>query len=199
MYAYIKGPIIYKNPTYVVIEAGSIGYQINISLQTYAKIEKLEEVRLLTYLHVREDAHLLFGFYDDEERSYFQHLISVSGIGTNTARIILSSMTCDDIRLAIVGENIAAFKHVKGVGPKTAKQIILDLKDKIVKDGGTSASTLISQTTESGIMQEEAFSALLALGFARPKVQIVLSKIIKEEGGLAIEDLIKKAIKQLAS
>ncbi len=129
MISYIKGAITLKTPTYVVVETGGVGYHINISLQTYSKIEKLESVKLLTHLQVKEDSHTLFGFAEPGERDMFTKLISVQGIGTNTARLILSGLSTDEVKSAIVGENVTAFKKVKGVGPKTAKRLILDLKD----------------------------------------------------------------------
>ena len=122
MISYIKGPITLKSPTYIIVEAGSIGYHINISLNTYAQIEKLEEVKIFTYLHVKEDSHTLYGFAEEIERSLFTLLLSVSGIGPNTARVMLSSMTPQEVRTAIISENVAAFKKVKGVGPKTGNR-----------------------------------------------------------------------------
>ncbi|MEM9822056.1 MAG: Holliday junction branch migration protein RuvA, partial [Bacteroidota bacterium] len=159
MIAYIKGEIAHKHPTYVIVETYGIGYQVNISLNTYAQIEKLERVKILTYLHIKEDSHTLYGFADDAERSLFILLLSVSGIGPNTARVVLSSMQPEEVRGAIVGENVAAFNRVKGIGPKTAKRIILDLKDKVMKDSGESA---LSVPAQDNTLREEALSALVA-------------------------------------
>ena len=136
MISYIKGAISFKNPTFIIVEAGGIGYKIHISLNTYSKIEKSETVKILTHLQVKEDSHTLYGFAEEAERKLFRHLLSVSGIGPSTARTMLSSMTPEEARAAIIGENVAAFKSVKGIGPKTAKRLILDLKDKLLKDGG---------------------------------------------------------------
>ena len=196
MISYIKGPITFKSPTSIIVEAGGIGYWVNISLNTYAQIEKLETVKILTHFHVKEDSHTLYGFAEEAERSLFVLLLSVSGIGPNTARILLSSMTAEEARVAIISEDVLAFKKVKGVGPKTAKRIILDLKDKILKDSGDSPLTLGSQ---GNTFREEALSALVALGFAKIQVQKVLNKILSEQSNLAgVEELIKLALKQLS-
>ena len=196
MIAYIKGEITYKNPTYVYVETYGVGYQIHISLQTYAAIEKLEKVKLLTYLHIKEDSHTLYGFSEDKERQLFVLLISVSGIGPNTARVILSSMTADEVRAAIIGEDISAFKQVKGVGPKTAKRVILDLKDKVMKDAGDAE---FSFTPVNNTIRDEALSALVALGFSKIQVQKTLNQVIRQQPGISsVEELIKVVLKKLS-
>ncbi len=196
MISYIKGAITYKSPTNIIVEAGSIGYHVNISLHTYAKIEKLETVKIFTHLNVKEDSHTLYGFADELERSMFVMLLSVSGIGPNTARILLSSMTPEETRTAIISENVPAFKKVKGVGPKTAKRIILDLKDKIIKDSGENPVMISPQ---NNTLRDEALSALVALGFTKIHVQKALNKILSEQPDvLTIEELIKLALKQLS-
>lgn len=196
MISYIKGEITFKSPTYVLVEAGSIGYQVNISLNTYAQIEKLERVKILTYLHVKEDSHTLYGFASEGERTLFVKLISVSGIGPNTARVLLSSMTVEEARDAIVSENLVAFKKVKGVGPKTAKLIILNLKDKIIKDSGVETSLV---STENNTIRDEALSALVALGFNKTKVQKTVNKLIsKSPLPTSVEVVIKEALKELS-
>ena len=196
MISYVKGAITFKSPTYVVVETGGIGYHINISLNTYAQIEKLETVKLLTHLHVKEDSHTLFGFAEESERSLFVLLLSVSGIGPNTARILLSSMTAQEARTAIISEDVPAFKKVKGVGPKTAKRIILDLKDKILKDSGESPVPL---SIHDNTIRDEALSALVALGFAKIQVQKALNKILSDQKSIAsVEELIKLSLKQLS-
>ncbi len=196
MISYIKGLITFKNPAYIIVETGGIGYHVNISLNTYTQVEKLEHVKILTHLHIKEDSHTLYGFADEAERSIFRNLLSVSGIGTNTARILLSSMTADEVRAAIVGEDVMAFKKVKGVGPKTAKRVILDLKDKIMKESG---DTPLSITPKDNTIRNEALSALVALGFAKIKVQKTLNKILSEQAEVnSVEDLIKIALKQLS-
>lgn len=195
MITYIKGAITFKSPTYIIVETAGVGYHINVSLNTYAQIEKLESVKILTYLHIKEDSHTLYGFAQDAERSLFTQLISVSGIGPNTAQILLSSMNPEEVRAAIIGEDVAAFRKVKGVGPKTAKRIILDLKDKVMKESG---DLPLSITPRDNTIRDEALSALVALGFARIQVQKALNKILKEQPISNVEELIKLALKQLS-
>ncbi len=196
MISYIKGAITFKNPTYIIVEAGGIGYQVHVSLYTYAKIEKLEQVKILTYFHVKEDSQTLYGFAEDIERNLFIHLISVSGIGPNTARLLLSGMTAEEARAAIIHEDVNAFKKVKGIGPKTAKRLILDLKDKLVKESG---DLPISFTPVNNTLRDEALSALVALGFNKIQVQKVLNKSLKEQPNIdKVETLIKVALKQLS-
>lgn len=195
MISYIKGLITYKNPTFIVVEAGGIGYRINISLNTYTQIEKAEQVKILTHFHVKEDSQTLYGFYEAAERNLFRHLISVSGIGPSTAQTLLSSMTPEEARAAIIGENVAAFKSVKGIGPKTAKRLILDLKDKLIKDGGDNPVVV---TASGNTLREEALSALLALQVNKVQAQKVLTKILKEHPSLTkVEELIRLALRQL--
>lgn len=196
MISYIKGAITFKNPTYILVETGGIGYRVNISLHTYSQIEKLESVKILTYLQVKEDSHTLYGFAEDVERSLFVMLISVSGIGANTARVVLSSMVPDEIKVAIIGEDVNAFKKVKGVGPKTAKRIILDLKDKILKDSGEVELTIPGV---NNTLRNEALQALTALGFNKILIQKTLNKVLKEQANVAsVEELIKLSLKQLS-
>lgn len=196
MIAYIKGEITYKSPTYILVEAGGIGYHVNISLNTYAQIEKLEKVQILTHLQVKEDSHTLYGFAKEAERSMFVLLISVSGIGPNTARVLLSSMKVEEARMAIVSENVAAFNKVKGIGPKTAKRIILDLKDKVIKESG---DTPMSISPVNNTIREEALSALVALQFPKIKVQKVLNKILQQQPNVnSVEEMIKLALKNLS-
>lgn len=192
---YVKGTITYKTPTYLVVETGGIGYHINISLFTYAKVEKLEHVKVLTYLHIKEDAHTLYGFADDEERQLFVHLIAVSGIGPNTAQVMLSQMNPDEIRAAIIGENEAALRKVKGVGQKTAKQIILDLKSKLLKSGGEPG---LPMAAADNTIRQEALSALLALQVNKIQAQKALNKVLQDQPGVkTVEDLVRMALKQL--
>ena len=196
MITYIKGAITFKNPAFIVVEAGCIGYHINIILHTYSQIEKLEQVKILTYLNIKEDSHTLYGFAEHNERSLFTLLLSVTGIGPSTARLALSSMTPEDLRNAILSENVAAFKQVKGVGPKTAKRIILDLKDKLLKESG---DELITFSPQDNTIRDEALSAMLALGFNRIHVQKALNKILKEQSDVdSVESLIKIALKRLS-
>ncbi len=197
MIAFVKGIIAFKSPTYIVVEtSGGVGYRIHISLHTYGQIEKLETVKLLTHLHVKEDSQTLYGFAEASERSSFVQLISVSGIGPTTAQVILSTMTAEEVRMAIISENVAAFRKVKGVGPKTAKRVILDLKDKMVKESG---DVPLSQLAANNTLRDEALSALVALGFQKIKVQKALNHILKERDDVtSVEGLIKIALKQLS-
>lgn len=196
MIAYLNGQITYKSPTFVYIECGGVGYHVNISLHTYSKLESLDKVKILTYLNVKEDEQSLFGFFDDEERSLFILLISVSGIGVNTARVILSYMTPEEAKVAIIHEDAFALGKVKGIGPKTAKRIILDLKDKVIKDSGEHIPLTIS--SESNSLRSEALAALIALGFPKISVEKHLKSIIdKNPQGMQVEDLIKLVLKQM--
>lgn len=196
MITHLKGAITFKTPTFIVVETGGVGYHVNISLNTYAQIERLENVKILTHLIIKEDSHSLYGFVDETERRFFVLLISVSGVGPTTAQLLLSSLNPEELRAAIIGEDIATFKRVKGIGPKTAKQIILDLKDKIVKESGDVSLTI---TPADNTIRDEALSALVALGFNRIQVQKLLNKVLKEQPGVAnVEELIKLALKQLS-
>jgi Holliday junction DNA helicase RuvA len=199
MISYINGLITHKSPVFIVVEAGGIGYHVNISLNTFAKIEDLAAIKIFTHLIVKEDSHTLYGFAEEGERQIFIQLISISGVGPNTARLVISSMTVDEIKAAIVHENVAAFNKVKGVGPKTAKQIILDLKDKISKEVIDQPLTTSLLHAENKI-REEALSALVALGFVRINVQRSLNAIMKEQPNIAtVEELIKVALKKMSA
>lgn len=196
MYAYIRGKITQKHPTHVYLEAGGIGYHVHISLHTFSRIENLDEVCLQVALIVKEDSHTLFGFFEEEEKNLFLLLIGVSGVGSNTARIILSGMTPEEVRRAIAADQPTAFQKVKGIGPKTAKQIILDLKSKISK---TSDQISEITATRDNNAADEALSALLALGFQRQKAQVVLQGILKSNPELTTtEQLIRMALTQMA-
>lgn len=195
MYAYIKGQITLLTPTMVVIESGGTGYEIQISLYTYSKIEKAREARLWTQLIVREDSHTLYGFFESEERTLFNHLISVSGIGPNTARLILSGMSPGEVERAILSEDEVSFHRVKGVGPKTARRLIIDLKDKLMKTGGATA-TLPSKRDNRA--RGEALSALIALGYTSAQAQKALSgAAVKLDENAETEVWIKTALQEL--
>lgn len=194
MFEYIHGPLTDLSPANAVIEAGSVGYFIHISLNTYSKISGKEKVKLFLHQVVREDAHLLYGFADKAERELFRFLISVSGIGSNTAIMMLSSLLPDEIRKAILDENVNLLKSVKGIGAKTAQRIIIDLKDKI---GKSPASDRILMTATDNTTREEALSALVMLGFQKKNVEAELDKIIKANPGLTVEKMIKMALKGL--
>jgi len=196
MIAYIKGSITYKTPTYIWVETGGVGYHINISLNTYSKIEKEEQVKILTYFHVTENSQTLYGFAEAIERSLFVHLISVSGIGPSSARIILSGMNPEEARSAIISDNFQAFQKVKGIGPKTAKRVILDLKDKLIKESGAEPNIV---NVQGNTNREEALSALVALGFNSSRVQKALNQVLtKHPDTGTVEKLIKLALKQLS-
>ena len=198
MIAYVNGEITFKTPTYIIVEASGIGYHINITLNTYARIEKLERVKILTHFHVKEDQQTLYGFAENTERQLFLHLLSVSGIGPNTARVMLSSMTTDELRAAIISENVAAFKKVKGVGPKTAKRLIIDLKDKLLKESGEEGIETSMAATADNTLRQEALSALVALGYLKIQAQKALNTVIKSKPDIdSVEKLIKFALSEL--
>ena len=193
MYEYIKGILIEATPAYVVVECGAIGYNIHVSLNTYSKIASEREVLLYIHQVIREDVHLFYGFFTKEERSLFRSLISVSGIGANTANVMLSSMSVEEITGAIVTENVNAIKSVKGIGIKTAQRVIIELKDKVGKEG----VVLENMGVLSNTMKEEALAALVMLGFARAQVVKTLYKICATGSVSSVEELIKLALKQL--
>lgn len=193
MINYIKGTITEINPTSVTIETGGIGYFVNISVNTFSKLDGKSEFKILVQEVIREDSHQLFGFADKEEREIFRLLISVSGIGANTARMMLSSLSPGEVEKAILESNVNVLKSVKGIGLKTAQRVIVDLKDKV----GKQASGGEIFTFEDNTKREEALSALVMLGFAKSAVSKVLEKIIREEKNLTVEDLIKRALKNL--
>jgi Holliday junction DNA helicase RuvA len=193
MIDYIKGTITQINPTFITLETGGIGYFINISINTFSKLERKTEFKILIHEVIREDSHQLFGFADSMERDIFRLLISVSGVGANTARMMLSSITPDEIEKAILGSDVNILKSVKGIGLKTAQRIIVDLKDKLGKHAGSGEIFAFSDNTN----REEALSALVMLGFAKSAVSKVLDKIVREEKNLTVEDIIKRALKNL--
>ncbi len=192
MFEFIEGEIIERSPTELVVKAGSIAYLINISVNTFAKLDDTGHARIYLHHVVREDAQLFFGFADKDERQVFRHLISVSGVGANTARLILSSMTPADVSDAILSGNVAALQSVKGIGAKSAQRIIVDLRDKV---GKASDSDDLFRS-EDNTVKEEALSALVALGFPRKAVEKSLSKVVKGEE-LSVEEVVKAALKLL--
>jgi Holliday junction DNA helicase RuvA len=193
MIDYIKGNITQITPTFLTIETGGIGYSINISLTTFAKLEGKNDYKILIHEVIREDSHQLFGFADKEERDVFRSLISVTGIGAATARMMLSSLNPAEIEKAIISSDVNLLKSVKGIGLKSAQRIIVDLKDKLGKQAGTGEIFAFADNTR----REEALSALVMLGFAKSAVLKVLDKIIREEKNLTVEDLIRRALKNL--
>ena len=197
MYEYITGRLEEITPTDAIVEACGVGYDLLISLSTFSKLQGAQgkQVKLYTTHLVREDDESLYGFADKAERSVFVQLISVSGVGPGSARMILSAMTADEVREAVLSNDVNKFKSVKGVGLKTAQRVILDLKDKIGKGGDT--FTFEAQGGSSSAVREEAQSALTMLGFAKPAIEKTLDKLLKENPDLTFEELIKRALKQL--
>lgn len=194
MYEYIDGKLVFKCAAYVVIDAGGIGYHINISLNTYSKLPSTERCKLYTWLHVKEDAHTLYGFIDEGEKRLFLHLISVSGIGPGTGRMILSSITPEEIQVAIVKGDVPLIQKIKGIGPKSAQRIILELQDKLKKEGLETLTSLPQFNTA----KEEALSALIMLGFVKNVAEKAIDNVLKREAGtLTVEQLIKSALKSL--
>jgi len=193
MIDYIKGQVTRITPAFMVVETGGVGYFLNISLNTFSKLEHKSEYKILVYEVIREDAHLLFGFADEEEREIFRLLISVTGVGASTARMVLSSLQPVEIERAITASDVNALKSVKGIGLKTAQRIIVDLRDKVGKTSSGGEIFAISDNTN----KEEALSALVMLGFAKSAVIKALDKINREEKNLTVEDMIRKALKNL--
>ena len=196
MYTYIKGELTEITPTAATIENNGIGYELQISLQTFAEIQGLRDVMLYIHHHIREDVEMWYGFATKEERSIFRMLIEVNGIGPNTARMMLSSMNSTEIKTAIISGDVNRIKSIKGIGIKTAQRVIIDLKDKIAKGGEDVSSTLLVQENISANM-EEALSALVMLGFAKSAAEKVLKSVYKENPQYTLEELIKFSLKRL--
>ena len=193
MITHLKGKLVEKNPTYVIIECNGVGYFLNISLHTFSLLKDEENIQLYTHLQIKEDSHTLFGFAERAEREIFRLLISVSGIGSSTARTMLSSLNPSQVRDAIANGDVPAIQAVKGIGAKTAQRVILDLKEKILKvyDMGEVS------TTSNNTTKEEALSALEVLGFVRRQSEKVVDKAIRQDPTLSVEDIIKQALKNL--
>jgi Holliday junction DNA helicase RuvA len=193
MIDYITGTVTDLNPACAVVECNGIGYSINISLNTFAALEKAVTCKILIQEAIREDAHLLYGFATEDERDLFRQLITVSGVGAGTARMMLSSVTPADLREAIISGDTGILKGVKGIGLKTAQRIIIDLKDKIGKHAGSGEILAFSDNTA----REEALSALVMLGFARSSAARVIDNILRENRKLQVEEIVRKALKLL--
>lgn len=193
MITQIKGKLVEKNPTQVVVDCNGIGYEINISLYTFSSLSSDENIKLFTHLQVREDAHILYGFFTVLERAVFRLLISVSGIGTSTARTMLSSLTPAEIQQAIGTEDVATIQGVKGIGLKTAQRVIIELKDKIKSLQGTDEIPVFKSNT----IKEETLSALEVLGYSRKASQKVVDNLIQGNPQSTVEDLIKGALNKL--
>ena len=194
MIAYLDGKLAHKDPSFVIIDVGGVGYELRISLNTYTSLPDGERCKLFTFLHIKEDAHTLFGFTTPAEKSAFLHLISISGVGPNTGLMILSSLTVAEVQQAIVREDVRTIQQVKGIGAKTAQRIILELKDKFRKGLGSDA--VAGSFDAHNTSRDEALSALITLGFAKNVAEKTLETIIKREGtALSVEELIKFALK----
>ncbi len=193
MYEYLKGLVTEISPTYIVVEVNGIGYFINISLYSFGLIGSKTEVKLFVHQVVREDAHVLYGFVHKSERDVFRNLISISGVGPNTARVMLSSLSPSEITDAIVSENVKILKTIKGIGEKSAKRIVVELKDKLSKG----IENIEIKNVEHNRNKDEALSALVMLGFMKNSVEKVLKKIVNESDNLSVEELVKRALKEL--
>ncbi len=195
MIAYIKGKLVHKDPTYVVIDVQGIGYKINISLTTYGAIKDQENCMLHTYLNVKEDSHTLFGFSDEAEKKVFLMLISISGVGPSTGLMVQSSLSASELQHAIVNEDVSTIQSVKGIGAKTAQRIILELKDKLRKEG-IAVSEQTSSLSGYNTVRSEALSALITLGINKNVAEKTINKILKNSGNeVTLEELIKLALK----
>lgn len=193
MITQIKGRLVEKSPTELVIDCNGIGYLVNISLNTYSLLSESESISLYTHLQVKEDSHTLFGFFEKTERNLFRKLISVSGIGASTARTMLSSLTPDEIQRAILSENVTTIQSIKGIGLKTAQRVIIELRDKVAVLGDVDDSTIGMSNSK----REEALSALEVLGYSRKQTTKVIDKIIGDNSEISVEGIIKDALNKL--
>ena len=193
MIAFLKGKLVHKEPTFVILEVNGVGYQVNISLHTFSQIKDKESIQLSTFMQVREDAHILFGFSSDEEKSMFQNLISVNGVGPATAMVALSYLSSAEMQQAIIQENVAALQAVKGIGGKTAQRIILELKDKLRKEPLSEGA--LGSIKHNTVMQE-ALTALMTLGIGKQTAEKSIDTVLKESGNtISLEELVKRALK----
>jgi len=193
MITHLEGKLVEKNPTDIVIDCNGVGYFINISLHTFSQIPDREHLKLYTYLQVREDSHSLYGFSSKTEREIFKLLISVSGIGANTARTMLSSLSPEQVKEGIASGDVALIQSVKGIGLKTAQRVIIDLKDKVLKVYGIDELSLIPNNTH----KDEALSALDVLGFNKKQSEKVVDRILQAQPDALVEQIIKEALKNL--
>ncbi len=193
MITHLRGKLVEKNPTYVIVECNGVGYYAHISLNTFSSIPDEEAIFLYTYLSIKEDSNTLFGFVNKIEREIFKLLISVSGVGPSIARTMCSSMTTEEIQHAIASADVATIQSVKGIGAKTAQRVIIDLKDKIIKTYGIDDVSV----SQSNTNKDEALSALDVLGFTAKQSERVVDRILKEDGTMSVENLIKQALKNL--
>ncbi|MFT4833728.1 MAG: Holliday junction DNA helicase RuvA [Marinoscillum sp.] len=196
MINYLEGKLVVKDPTYVVVDIGGIGYEAKISLITYTAIKNLERTKIYTHLHIKEDAHTLFGFAEQSEKRRFLELTSISGVGPSTGLMVLSSLSPEELHRAIVSEDVKTIQGVKGIGLKTAQRIILELKDKMLKEGYLEKGTEFV-STPNNTMRNEALSALTTLGIAKPAAEKSIDSLLKQYGSeIKLEDLLKLALKR---
>lgn len=194
MIAFLKGKLVQLDPTYVWIDVNGVGYHVNISLQTFAAIKEREEIKLFTHLVVREDAHVLYGFNDIAEKKIFLQLIAVNGVGANTAIVILSYLSINELKSAIMQDDVGTLQAVKGIGSKTAQRIIIELKDRLKKENVDDSAAVFS--TPHNTLRKEALSALLTLGLPKGTAEKSVDAILKKSGNtLTLEDLVKQALK----
>lgn len=194
MIAYLRGKLVHKDPTHVIIDVNGVGYHVHISLNTFSEIKDKEDIKLSTFLHIREDAQVLFGFSSDKEKNMFQNLISVNGIGPGTAMVVLSYMPPTELTSAILREDVAALQSIKGIGGKTAQRLILELKDKLKKEVGEAAA--MDSAPAYNKVKKEALTALLTLGINRAAAEKSIDEALKKSGNsLTLEDLVKQALK----
>jgi Holliday junction DNA helicase RuvA len=197
MIAYLKGFFTYKSPTHIYVECAGVGYLVHITLPTYSYIEPLEHGRVFTYLHISEQAHTLYGFSTEAEREMFLHLISVNGIGPNTARLALSSLSESDLQKAIIQQDVSLIQRIKGIGPKTAQRMVLELRDKFSKGKTNILPGLLTGTPDS-IITDEAIAAMVMLGFPKPHAEKMVANAMKEaQTPLSVEELIKLSLKNI--
>jgi len=195
MIAHIQGILEEKNPAYTIIDVNGVGYRLFITVNTYSKLPKKGKIRLFTHLHVREDAQILYGFSNEEERLMFKNLINVSGVGATTAMLILSSLTPKEVASAIMQDDVATLKTIKGIGGKSAQRIIIDLKDKLKKQNYTIDNKIASK---DNTIKNEALSAMVVLGIDKKKADLAIDKILANEDNIiSVEELIKRTLKSL--
>ncbi|UII27748.1 Holliday junction branch migration protein RuvA [Fulvivirga maritima] len=195
MITYLKGKLVYKDPTYVIIDVNGIGYHVNISLGTYSSIKDAENILLHTYLHIKEDSHTLFGFADENDKKMFLNLISISGVGPSTGLMVQSSLSAAELQEAIVNEEVKTIQGVKGIGSKTAQRIILELKDKLKKDTLIQGSDNLKPLSHNTV-RTEALSALLTLGINKSSAEKSIDRILKNsKNTITLEELIKLSLK----
>lgn len=192
MFAYLEGELTYRSPSVLYMDVGGVGYEVNITLQTYSKVQSLERCRLYMHLQVREDAWVLYGFAEENERSTFRQLLAINGVGAATARIILSSLTPDELERAVAQEDSRTLERVKGIGAKTAQRILLELKGKLLRSENTGAKPLAAHNTK----EDDALIALVNLGIGRGMAEVALKKVANA-GELSVEELIKQALRSL--